>query len=462
MDGTDIMQRLILIIGVLCSGAGWAGPSAEEIFADARAYTAYIETRIEIPFIEDEQGVSIGAGFVIDRERRWLLTNAHVSGRSPAHITAMFDGAEPVRAWPVYIDPYLDLAILEYEAASGKAGTQVARMDCAMTPGTGHPVGAFGHPNGFKFSGTRGVISGQTYRFGADWLQTDAPINGGNSGGPLISLVSGKVIGISTATLSDNQSQNANFAMLASQACRVVELLKKGDDPRPTSLGVSFFREGEEDSLRVAQVFSVGATAGLHRGDVILGLAGVKEPPSSEGQLIHLLRGRSHSVQLLIRRGGETISVKANFPPQTTPLGRRGLNLGGALLAVTNQTDIEGLVSASPVMVHSVAKGSAAGLARLEPYDHLVAVDGVPVRNLEEIETAVWAHAEGVAGGGAGGGARGGPVVLEFLRPSGTESSFTVDLLARLPVEGLESVGFTGDATPPLAQSVSRIANPRP
>jgi S1-C subfamily serine protease len=230
----------------------------------------------------------------------------------------------------------------------------------------------------------------------------------------------------------------------------VVELLKRGDDPRPASLGVSFFREGEEDSLRVAQVFSVGATAGLHRGDVILGLAGVKEPPSSEGQLIHLLRGRSHRVQLLIRRAGETISVDANFPPQTAPLDRRGLNLGGALLAVSNQTDIEGLVSASPVMVHSVSKGSAAGLARLKPYDHLVAVDGVAIRNLEEIETAVWAHAGG------------GPVVLEFLRPSGTDSSFTVDLLARLPVEGLESVGFTKDASQPLAQSLSRIANPRP
>ncbi len=441
MGRTNLMNRLILLSGVICSSAAYAAPGAEEIFADARAYTAYIETRIEIPFIEDQQGASIGAGFVIDRKRRWLLTNAHVSGHSPAHITAKFDGAEPVKAWPVYIDPYLDLAILEYDAAGGKEGTETASLDCDMRPGTGHPVGAFGHPNGFKFSGTRGVISGQTYRFGADWLQTDAPINGGNSGGPLISLVTGRVVGINTATLNNNQSQNANFAALASQACRVIELLKRGADPRPASLGVSFFREGEEDSLRVAQVFTVGAAAGLRRGDVILGLAGERESPSSEGQFIHLLRGRSQAVQLLILRAGKTISIEASFPPRVSPLERRGLNLGGALLAASNQTDIEGLVSISPVMVHSVFKGSAAGLARLKAYDHLVAVDGIAIRNLEDIEAVISAHA----------GDR--PVVLEFLRPSGTENSFTLDLLARLPVEPLESVAFKNEAGPRLSQA---------
>ncbi len=434
------MKGLILILGMICSWAACAGPSAEEIFADARAYTAYIETRIEIPFIEDEQGASIGAGFVIDRKRRWLLTNAHVSGRSPAHVTVMFDGAQPTSAQPVYIDPYLDLAILRYDA-DGSESAHSAALDCGTAPGTGHPVGAFGHPNGFKFSGTRGVISGQTYRFGADWLQTDAPINAGNSGGPLISLATGRVIGMSTATLDDKQSQNANFALLALQVCRVVDLLKAGIDPRPASLGVSFFREGEEDSLRVAQVFTVGANAGLQRGDVILGLGGVADPPSSEGQLIHLLRGRAHGAELHVNRTGRSIGIDASFPLRTTPLERQGLNLGGALFAVSNQTDIEGLVSAPPVMVHSVARGSAAELARLKPYDHLVAVDGMAVRNLADLEAAVRARA------------RDGAVVLELLRPSGTEISFTLDLRARLPVEGLELVAFRHDTSPRLSHA---------
>jgi S1-C subfamily serine protease len=435
------MKRSILIIGLLLSWAAHAGPSAEKIFAAARGYTAYIETRIETPFIEDEQGSSLGAAFVIDSKRRWLLTNAHVSGRSPAHITAMFAGSVPVKATPVYIDPYLDLAILEYEADE-IAKPHAAKLECEFVPGTGHPVGAFGHPNGFKFSGTRGVISGRTYRFGADWLQTDAPINGGNSGGPLISLETGRVVGINTATLNDKESQNANFAVLAAQACRVINLLKRGADPRPASLGVSFFREGDEDSLRVAKVFSVGAAAGLRHGDIILGLAGVKEIPTSEGQLIHLLRGRSEHVRLDIRRSGQMMTLDTSFPPRVAPLERRGLNVGGALLALSNQTDIEGLVSASAVMVHAVTKGSPAEIARLKPYDHLVSIDGVAVNNVDDLEAVIRAHSP-----------TDGALTLEFLRPSGTENTLTVDVLARLPADRLKTVAFQPDPDSRVSQS---------
>jgi S1-C subfamily serine protease len=434
------MKRVLLIAGMIASWAAHAGPSAEKIFAAARSYTAYIETRIETPFIEDEQGSTFGAAFVIDRERRWLLTNAHVSGRSPAHITAMFAGAEPVNARPVYIDPYLDLAVLEYEPVQFEV-PRAARLECNFAPGTGHPVGAFGHPNGFKFSGTRGVISGHTYRFGADWLQTDAPINGGNSGGPLISLASGRVVGVNTATLNDHESQNANFAMLSVQACRVIDLLKKGEDPRPALLGVSFFREGDEDSLMVAKVFAIGAEAGLRHGDVILGIAGVREVPTSEGQLIHLLRGRSRNVPLEIRRNGEMMTINASFPARATPLERRGLNVGGALLALSNQTDIEGLVSATPVMVHAVTRGSPAEIARLKPYDHLVAIDGVAVDNIDDLEATVRAHQAD------------GALTLEFLRPSGTENTLTVDVLARLPVDRLKPVAFQADIDPRMSQA---------
>ncbi len=435
------MKYTILIASLLLGSAAHAGPSAEKIFASARSYTAYIETRIETPFIEDEQGSSLGAAFVIDAKRRWLLTNAHVSGRSPAHITAMFAGSQPVKARPVYIDPYLDLAVLEYEP-DDIAKPSAARLECEFVPGTGHAVGAFGHPNGFKFSGTRGVISGRIYRFGADWLQTDAPINGGNSGGPLISLETGRVVGINTATLNDKESQNSNFAVLAVQACRVIDLLKRGADPRPALLGVSFFREGDEDSLRVAKVFAAGAAASLRHGDVILGLAGVKEIPTSEGQLIHLLRGRSEHVRLDIRRGGEMMALETSFPYRVAPLERRGLNVAGALLALSNQIDIEGLAPASAIMVHAVTKGSPAEMARLKPYDHLVSIDGVVVRNVDELEAAIRAHP-----------AADGPLTLEFLRPSGTENTLTVDVLARLPGDRLKTVAFEPEPDSRVSQT---------
>jgi S1-C subfamily serine protease len=338
----------------------------------------------------------------------------------------------------VYIDPYIDLAVLEYGPDAGER--RAARLECAATPGTGHAVGAFGHPNGFRFSGTRGVVSGRTSRFGEDWLQTDAPINGGNSGGPLISLETGRVVGVNTATLADGESQNANFAILASQACRVLELLRQGVDPRPVQLGVSFFREGDDDSLRVAQVFAAGEKAGLRHGDVILGLAGVAEVPGSEAELIHLLRGRA-GARLELRRDGRTTALESSFPLQQVPLERRGLNVAGALLASSNQNDIERLSTASAVMVHAVMKGSAAEMARLKPYDHVVAVAGEKVHTLADVERLVNAHAAE------------GAVIFEFLRPAGSQNSLVMDVRARLPAGELRTVAFEPGEPPRMTSA---------
>ena len=76
-------------------------------------------------------------------------------------------------------------------------------LDCGTMPPVAHSVGAFGHPWGFRFTGTRGITSAVTTRLGPNMLQTDAPINEGNSGGPLISLETGKVVGINTAKIKE-------------------------------------------------------------------------------------------------------------------------------------------------------------------------------------------------------------------------------------------------------------------
>ena len=115
-------------------------------------------------------------------------------------------------------------------------------------------MGAFGHPEDLRFTGTRGIISGFTARFGEDRLQTDAPINPGNSGGPLISLETGKVVGINTDQLTADKVQNANFAVLARQACHIVDLLRAGRDPTPPDLGVTYFVENDEPTLTVARL----------------------------------------------------------------------------------------------------------------------------------------------------------------------------------------------------------------
>ena len=135
---------------------------------------------------------------VVDAKRGWVLTNAHVASSSYSTVTVTFHGGEPMPARRIYVDPRLDLAVLTYDPAKAKHTPTEPQFECDASPPVGHPVGAFGHPWGFRFTGTRGITSAVTSRLGPQMLQTDAPINSGNSGGPLISLETGRVSSAST------------------------------------------------------------------------------------------------------------------------------------------------------------------------------------------------------------------------------------------------------------------------
>ena len=399
----------------------FAGPSVEEIFAGAKGYTVYIETRIEVPFIEDKQSSFFGAGFVVNRDRRWVLTNAHVTGHSPAEIKLSFHGGTRLDARPVYIDSYLDLAVLAFDDIDG-VEPEEAQLDCRSLTSTGHPVGAFGHPKGLKFTGTRGIISGRTSKFGAEWLQTDATINAGNSGGPLISLQTNRVVGINTARLNGRNVQNTNFAMLSAHACRVLERLSNDEDPRPPDLGVTFFEKKREPTLRIAQVGEQGRTAGFRRGDRIVAVAGQTVEPATEGELIHRLRGQFSGVAVEIERQGQMVSLYPSFEPLLSLTERWGVYVGGALFSLTNQGDIEGLVTNPSVMVHYVAPGSAAQAAGVAKFDHLLAINGQPVDSLDALLNIIHAHPSSELAS------------AELVRGVSDGDRFFADLLAEIPL----------------------------
>jgi S1-C subfamily serine protease len=401
----------------------------EGIFADATDYTVYIETRIETPFAEDESGVSLGTGFVVDASQRWVMTNAHVSGRSPAEITVAFKDEEPRPARPVYIDPYLDLAILQFED-TGVAHTSVAKLECNDIPGVGHPVGAFGHPEGMKFTGTRGIISGITAKFGEESLQTDAPINSGNSGGPLISLKTGRVVGISTARLSGDEVQNANFAVIGQQACTVLELFSRGEDPRPVDLGAFFYEIDDEPSLTVADVSDAASALGLQLRDRIVGVGKDALVRGTEGELLDLIRGPVGDSKLLLDRPGVG-EVAVPLPAAKMPgvMTRGGFYIDGALFAVSDLLDIGYLKGRLNVMVHSVASGSSAESARLDVYDHVISANGITITELNDLYEVVDAM-------------QGETLELELLRFVGGEQRFTQHILVELPVENRQEVSL--------------------
>lgn len=409
--------------------AARAENGVEPIFAAARSYTAYVRTRIAMPYIEDEQAAQIGAAFLVDQERGWLLTNGHVTGRSPGSVEVSFIDGRARAARPIYIDPYLDVAVLEVANRAGLPAA-AATMDCGPIPAVGHPVGAFGHPEDLRFTGTRGIISGFTARFGEDRLQTDAPINPGNSGGPLISLETGKVVGINTDQLTGDKVQNANFAVLARQVCHILDLLRAGKDPTPPDLGVTYFVEDDEPTLAVARLAPAAAGTGLERYDRIVAVNGEALDWPTEGGLLDRLRGAPAGTTLDVERNGRQVKLRPTLRPALAPMKRRGLYVAGALLAPTNIRHLNFTDVQPALMVHFVEDGSPANSAGLQIYDHLVAVNGRRVSSVDELAAAL----DGVPDDQL--------TTLEVLRIVDREDRFLESVLARVVVDEVSEVKF--------------------
>ena len=374
---------LIALLALGTAAPAMSQPSVEKMFSDAESWTVVVRTTVDLPFIEDSQGSSIGSGFVVDAKRGWILTNAHVTSRSRSHLSVSFRGGKPRPVKAVYVDPYLDLAVLALENGPERQPLKQAPIDCMGVPPTGHAVGAFGHPWRYYFTGTRGITSAMTTRLGPDMLQTDAPINEGNSGGALISLETGKVIGVNTAVASDKnkRADGIGFAVPMVQACQVLDLLRSGEDPSPPDFLVDFAVGLEGDhTLTVAHSRLPAGSIELKPGDALLAVGGKRI--ATQGQLVSQMRGRLDGLAVTVERDGELMELTGTWPAAPPVLERAGLMVSGALIAESPSTFSAYLNLPATVMVHHVEAGSEAGAAELEPYDIIARVNGKPVEGL--------------------------------------------------------------------------------
>jgi serine protease Do len=379
----------------LLSMLGALGParadSPERFFKQALQYTVQIRTVVTLPFEGDRKGAMRGAGFLVDAERGWIMTNAHVVSGSQARVEIAFAGGEFVEARRIYVDPFLDLALLQVGPGLDTRGIAAPAMECERKPSVGHPVGAFGHPWNLRFTGTRGIISGVTSRFEFEVLQTDAPINQGNSGGPLISLEDGRVVAINTMTIRG--AQNTNFAISTVYACRILRLLQQGLDPSPPELVWLAFRDVEERGvLRIARNFAPESLP-LRSGDIVRGVVGVAERVGNDTQLVHALRGRLDAFTLEVLREGQTLKLPGRLVPARRIMERRGVYVGGALFAESRYRDGPE-VGAPPIVVHHVEPGSSAQAFEMANGDLLESIDGRPVGSVEELAQIVLAAAK--------------------------------------------------------------------
>jgi len=437
MMNEHVRKRFLgsLVAGlVLCLvGAGQASSDdAEGIFERAFAYTVQVRTSVQLGFIEDDQGVTTGAGFVVDRSRGWIMTNAHVASYSPARVEVAFGLGRFAPAERVYVDPFLDLAILQAKRPL-RDDVREAGIECSELPGTGHPVGAFGHPWGLKFTGTRGIVSGRTSRVGGEMIQTDAPINAGNSGGPLISMRSGSVVGVNTASVSNEGAQNTNFAVSMQHACRVLELLREGRDPSPPAPLLTFFGLDTEEELVVARSYLPPEAVPLRAGDRIVTVGGA--PISNEGQFVHELRGRLDTVSLVVERQGKEITLMGTLPPAPAILERKGILVSGMLLAPLGYRDTPLLGLGHDIGIHDLESGSDAEANELTYWDLVLAVDDEPVQDMAQLHQllVVASRAKSEA-------------TIDFLRRSRLSQDVVFEpLRRRMEITAPEWVSVAGD-----------------
>jgi serine protease Do len=377
------MKLRPLCVLLLLAATAHAENEGEEAFRAAADWTVQVRTSVNQPFYEDEQATWMGAGMLVDARRGWVLTNAHVAGHSYGKVSIAFKDGKAVPARRVYVDPYLDLAVLAYDPRRLPPKTSTPTLDCRSIPAVGHPVGAFGHPWGFRFTGTRGITSAVTTRLGPNMLQTDAPINEGNSGGPLISLETGQVVGVNAAKIKEQSVEGLSFAVPMPYACTLIDLLRKDRDPSPPAHLVDFATdENDEQSMIVARSRLPPGTLDLRVGDEIVGLASPARELATETDLVDALRGHLDAVTLRVVRDGGQVDVTGHWPSAAQVTERRGVWISGALIADAEPLT-NGLIAGSPtLMVHHVSPGSAAESAGLTTYDLLVSVDRAPVDSL--------------------------------------------------------------------------------
>jgi S1-C subfamily serine protease len=259
----------------------------------------------------------VGSGAIISGDGL-VLTNSHVVGGTKRARLAFAEGGE-AEAEVLGDDPDTDLALLRTEPPSG---TPAARLGNSKALRRGQLVVAIGNPLGFESTVTAGVVSalGRSLRARSgrlidDVIQTDAALNPGNSGGPLVAT-NGEVVGINTAMI--NGAQGICFAVASNTAVFVVGEIVRYGRVRRAHIGVA----GQTVPLprRVALALGAGPRAvrigavepggpaeraGLHEGDVLLSLDGVQLMGTDD--LIQLLDaeriGRDTSVTIL--RGGK-------------------------------------------------------------------------------------------------------------------------------------------------------------
>ena len=377
------------------SGMRWRGPGGElpELFRHFRSMPDFA-----VPRAPRAEGV--GSGFIVDASGL-IVTSHHVVKGADAVTVTLQDGRD-LEAHVVGVDPKTDLALVEVDADESLPVVEFGNSDRTRV---GDWVVAVGNPFGLGGTVTAGIVSGRGRDIGSgpydDFLQIDAPINRGNSGGPLFDR-SGRVVGVNTAIFSPTGGNvGIGFAIPANVAASVVESLRTDGKVDRGWLGVQIQHVDETlaealgleeaKGALVASVMEDGPAhaAGLRPGDVVLSFSGrpldtMKDLPRIVAEI-----DSGTEVEIDVWRDGARKTLAATVGTQgqdlrtavTTPEAG-GVKLG-LMLAPRGEPGKAG------VAIAEVAPGSLAARNGLRPGDVIVRAGSATVNGPDDVAGAI-------------------------------------------------------------------------
>lgn len=361
---------------------------------------------------------SLGSGVVVGADGL-VVTNHHVI-QNADQITVVLSDRTEFEAEVVLSDERTDLAFLRLKDLGDRKLATLALGD-SDTLDVGDLVLAIGNPFGVGQTVTMGIVSAiartavgiSDYDF---FIQTDAAVNPGNSGGALIDM-KGRLVGINTAIYSrTGGSLGIGFAIPANMLRSMMRSAETGQPVVRPWLGA----DGQAIDRGLAEAYGLdrpagvlmngvdprgpAGRAGLKIGDVVTAVDGhaVDDPESLRYRLATLDLGAT--AKLTVRRGADTIdlSIKVEAPPEDPPRDQRVLGSGSPLAgatvvnvspAVVEEMRLTG--SGKGVVVTAVAARSPAARLGLQPGDVLLRLDGQAVDSTEALDASLSRRARG-------------------------------------------------------------------
>ena len=354
-----------------------------------------------------------GSGFILT-EDGLILTNAHVV-RDAKDVTVKLSDRSEYSAKVLGSDPVTDVAVLRIDAK----GLPTVRLGDPKQLGVGDPVLAIGAPFGFEQTATQGIVSAKGRSLPGDavvpFIQTDAAVNPGNSGGPLFSG-NGEVIGINAQIYSHTGGyQGLAFAIPIDVALKVKDQIVATGKASHGRLGVMVqdlnqqlaesFGLKRPDGALVSQVAqgSAAAAAGLKPGDVITHVNGEVLARSGSLSSVIGMSAPGEKVKLGVWRDQKAIDLEAKLGG-ATPADEavadaggdaaQGPRLGLSLRPLQPQEKSQAKLDGGLVVEQVTGAAERAGI---EAGDVLLAINGKPVSSIEQIRGVLKSQPKSVA-----------------------------------------------------------------